>query len=575
MYPAQATNATAQHFIQAFSWTLLHSLWQGLLLAVLTGLVLTFAKRSAAAVRYNLVLLQFALFILACGGTFAWEWLKTPHQNVVHLAAGAVKGASLPLSLNADSIRQFARMCIGYFTANAPVVVLLWFILFVFRSMRMMGSLVYLHRARNRFVYQPDAEWKAKVATLCQKLQLKKAVTLLESGYVKAPMVIGHLKPVILVPIGLIAGLPAGQVEAVLLHELAHIRRHDYIVNFLQTLAETVFFFNPGLLWISSVLRDERENCCDDIALAQTKNKREFVEALISFKEHAIYGTRAQVAFPGKKNHLLNRVSRIIHNRNKAFGPGEKIFFMTGVIILSAMVATAAISQVKSMQYANRHIEHTVRAPKASSAIATIARVPRISKKLPGTAERMNRLPLAELRNSSPIESPEVSLIPPDAVSEKGQPLTEKQQADNDQLQALKDQEQAKRDEAQALIDQAQARRDQEQALKDQAQARADQEQAKHDQEQVKAGKDQQEKHEQQQDKEQAKRNEEQAARNAEQAKRNQAQDRLNAEQARKNAEQAVRNGEQAKRNEQQNKLNAEQAIHNEEQARKNQVNVQ
>src|SRR6185437_2980454 len=108
----------------------------------------------------------FVLFILACSGTFAWEWFKTPHQSVAHFAAGAVKATSLPLSLNADSIRQFARMCIGYFTANAPVVVLLWFILFVFRSMRMIGSLVYLHRARNRFIYQPNAEWKAKVERL-------------------------------------------------------------------------------------------------------------------------------------------------------------------------------------------------------------------------------------------------------------------------------------------------------------------------------------------------------------------------------------------------------------------------
>src|SRR5579859_6186355 len=164
-----ATSITAQHFIQAFSWMLLHSLWQGLLLAILTGLILAFAKRSAAAIRYNLVLVQFALFILACGGTFLWEWFKAPHQNVVHFAASAVKTTSLPLILNTDTIRQFARMCIGYFTANAPVVVLLWFILFVFRSMRMMSSLVYLHRARNRYVYSPPAEWKVKVDVLCQK----------------------------------------------------------------------------------------------------------------------------------------------------------------------------------------------------------------------------------------------------------------------------------------------------------------------------------------------------------------------------------------------------------------------
>ena len=110
------------------------------------------------------------------------------------------------------------------------------------------------------------------------------------------PVVIGHLKPVILIPLGCLAGLPADQVEAILLHELAHIRRSDYFVNFLQNITESIFFFNPGLLWISSLIKEERENCCDDIALEQTKNKRGLVQALISFKEQELYGSGSALA---------------------------------------------------------------------------------------------------------------------------------------------------------------------------------------------------------------------------------------------------------------------------------------
>src|ERR1700744_986335 len=353
MHLLLTTTSLADRLIQAFSWMLIHSLWQGLLLAGFTALVLWLTRRSSAAVRYNLVLIQFLLFVLACAGTFIWEWNKSPLPAVVPLAGTIGGNATHLFNLDAESIKQFAATSFRYFTANAAAVGLLLFVLFIFRSVRVMGSLVYIHRAKNKYTYAPAAYWKDRVEVLCQKLQLKRGVHLLESTFVKVPMVIGHLKPVILIPMGLLAGLPAAQVEAVLLHELAHIRRHDYFVNFLQTLAETVFFFNPGLLWISSLLRDERENCCDDIALAQTKNKTEFVQALISFKEHALYGTAYQMAFPGKKNHLLRRVTRILNNKNKTLGPAEKVFFMTGIIILSAIVASAAIAQIKPADYAS------------------------------------------------------------------------------------------------------------------------------------------------------------------------------------------------------------------------------
>lgn len=586
MYPVTIT--TAQHFIQSFNWMLLHSLWQGLLLAILTAVVLTFTKRSSASVRYNLILVQFILFMLVCGGTFAWEWFKTPHHAVVHVIAGAAQVTSLPFNLNAESIKHFAQICISYFTVNAPVMVLLWFVFFMFRSMRMMGNLLYLHRARHRYIYQPPVEWKARVDLLCQKLQLKRGVTLLESGFAKTPMVIGHLKPVILVPIGLLAGLPPGQVEAVLLHELAHIRRHDYVVNFLQTIAETMFFFNPGLLWISSLLRDERENCCDDIALAQTRNKKEFIQALISFKEHSLYGASYQVAFPGKKNHLLNRVSRILNNKNKAFGPGEKVFFMTGVIVLSAMVATAAISQVKNMHHVKQHIEHKL-APSIIESVSVQYTPPAAHKKPLRAPEGLGTLPTPDHADASSIQTPQIPTRPSDDEMQKAESGGDKLQGEKDKQQALKDQEQAKkdqeqavRDQAQAVIDQQQAKKDQEQALRDQAQARVDQEGAKKDQEQATRQQEEVNKEQAKQNEEQAKRNDEQAKKNQQQNTRNQEQAVLNNIQNKKNAEQADRNKQQArvnelqvKKNEDQHTRNNEQAKRNLEQDQKNNVSVQ
>jgi bla regulator protein BlaR1 len=535
------TTTTADHLIQAFSWMLIHSLWQGLLLAVVTAVILLFTKKSSAVIRYNLVFIQFLLFVLACLFTFIWEWNKSPIQSIVPLAGALGDNATHLFNLNADSIKQFANTCIRYFTANAPMVVLLWFIIFMFRSVRMMGSLVYIYRAKNKYTYAPPAYWQDKIDALCDKLQLSKAVRLLESGYVKMPMVIGHLKPVILIPVGLLAGLPAEQVEAVLLHELAHIHRNDYFVNFLQTIAETVFFFNPGLLWISSLLRDERENCCDDIALAQTKNKREFVQALISFKEHSLYGSNYAVTFPGKKNHLLRRVSRILNNKNKTLGPAEKVFFMLGVVVLSVIVATAAIAQIRPIKPV------APKAPPVAVGVPAIPVVPVIAAIKPMRYK-------APLRKPVPPVAPVPAASTPIATPTPPVPPTDKQHAERDQQQAMRDQQQAKREQEQAQRDQEQAKRDQEQALKDQQQAIRDQAQAKHDQEQAKREQPRQD---------QVVSNQIQVKRNEEQVRINQKQDQLNNEQAMRNEAQAAKNNEQARLNEIQAKKNHEQEMKN------------
>ncbi|MCF6404568.1 M48 family metalloprotease [Chitinophaga filiformis] len=337
-----------EQFLQAFSWMLVHSLWQGLLLAVITAILLQFTKRAAAQLRYNIIFIQFVLFILACIWTF-FRGMSGPSATMVPLAGAFSQNASQLLHIHVINIQQFADACAVYISSHASLLVLVWAIFFTFRSFRMVQGLIYLQRARHQYT-DATADWQERLVLLGRKLRINNSIRLLESARVKVPMVMGHLKPVILMPAGLLTGLPVEQVEAVLLHELAHIRRHDYIVNLLQTICETVYFFNPGLLWISGLLRDEREHCCDDIALGQTGNKREFIQALISFKEHALYSHSSAVAFPGKKNQLLQRVSRIINNKYQPLGTGEKVFFMAGILLLTAILSTAAITQLRSMQ---------------------------------------------------------------------------------------------------------------------------------------------------------------------------------------------------------------------------------
>ena len=173
--------------------------------------------------------------------------------------------------------------------------------------------------------------------TLCDQLQIRKTVTILESEIIKIPVVFGHLKPVIFFPLGLLTKLPPEQVEAILIHELAHIRRHDYVVNLSQNMVEILFFFNPALLWISSLIRNEREHCCDDIAIGQTKDKKQFIQALITFKQLSMSGTSSYLpAFHGNKNHILNRAARIVHNENQTLNSVEKAILLSCIVLVSA-----------------------------------------------------------------------------------------------------------------------------------------------------------------------------------------------------------------------------------------------
>ncbi|PSL19271.1 M56 family metallopeptidase [Chitinophaga ginsengisoli] len=520
MYPDLNLYSGGERFLQAFSWMLVHSLWQGLLLAVITAMLLQFTKRASARWRYNIIFIQFVLFILACIWTF-FRGMNGPSESIVPLAGTIGQNASQLLQLNAINIQQFADAGAAYISTHASLLVLIWAIFFTFRSFRMVQGLIYLQKTKQQ--YTPvTADWQERLALLCNKLHISKHIRLLESARVKVPMIIGHLKPVILMPAGLLTGLPVEQLEAVLLHELAHIRRHDYIVNLLQTLCETVYFFNPGLLWISGLLRDEREHCCDDIALGQTGNKKEFIQALISFKEHAMYSHTIAVAFPGKKNQLLQRVSRIINNKNQPLGTAEKVFFMAGVLLLTAILSTAAITQLRSMERTVSSKQHNTARNYVPPKQPQLPVIVLKDSTAPSVAPSRQKEQINDVKPAPPViihqvtitkdpvdehyeeklladdmqtsqlrliaDGKEVTLTASEVTlqnRQKGEARLARIQADKDKQQADRDREQSSRDRIQADKDRAQADRDRQQAQRDREQAIQDHLQADKDREQA------------------------------------------------------------------------------------------
>jgi len=342
---------------RALSWTLLHSLWQGLALAVLAAIVIIATKKSKSIIRYNLFTSIFLLFILSVSITFISQLNRTPAKTPVAQKIDQLESATDTNVAQVDAIPQktltqnIIERLVKYCNEQAPLIVAIWFFVFIVKMVRILSGFGYIQKIRYRKNHPADPYWRNRIVELRQRLMITKEVLLLQSELIKIPVVIGFFKPVILVPLGLLSQLPPDQVEAVLLHELAHIRRKDYLVNLIQSFAETVFFFNPALLWISELVREERENCCDDIAIGEVDNKNEFIHALVAFQEYNYNNSTssARLAFAGTKNHLLNRIKRIVYNENKKLNAMEKSIFILS-IVGACLVATMSFKQLPAQQ---------------------------------------------------------------------------------------------------------------------------------------------------------------------------------------------------------------------------------
>lgn len=321
--------------IRATGWTLIHSLWQGLVLALVAGILILFTRKARPALRYNIFTLLFFLLVGSALCTFFYELCQPAAPAATVMPGEAFVPAEAVAEPQAAGLEPaqgepvFTARFAAYFNEHAPLLVMLWFIVFVARSLWLFGGLVYVQRIRHYKTSAPGALLVSKMEELSRRLRLNSKVQLLESAMIKVPTALGMLKPVILMPLGMMARLPADQVEAVLLHELAHIRRRDFLVNLIQHFAETIFFFNPALLWLSARIREEREHCCDDIAIAVTQSRTGYIQALVSFQEYQLTPrTKYAMAFPGKKKQLLDRVKRILGSHNKTLNMAEKSFLL-------------------------------------------------------------------------------------------------------------------------------------------------------------------------------------------------------------------------------------------------------
>ncbi len=250
-------------------WCLLHFLWQGVLLGVLAWTLFALLPRTWVHLRYGLACALLAIMALA---PFATALVLVPRASAEARPAdlealegqGRVEGAPSSAGFVLPATRLKERLQTGL-DGSAPWLALLWLPGVCFFSLRMAGGGAWLRRAR-RHAEPVEGPWATRVLVLAKELGLSRMVDLRSLPDLEGPVVLGVLRPVILVPLSLLSSLPPDQVDMLLRHELAHVRRHDYLVNLLQRFLEAAFFFHPAVWWLSARIREERELCADAVA---------------------------------------------------------------------------------------------------------------------------------------------------------------------------------------------------------------------------------------------------------------------------------------------------------------------
>jgi GWxTD domain-containing protein len=306
----------------ALAWTLIHFVWEGALIALALAAALGVFRHASARLRYGLACAALLAMVCAFGVTLA---RLRPHAIQVSTTAPTPAWSELqpasatPIPQPPSPQEDPLRWLVPVWTLGAGICCL-----------RSVAGWIAAQRLRRAGVCAAPEDWQRRMRGLAERLRISMPVVLLESCLAEVPVVMGCVRPAILIPAGLLTGFPPEQIECFLLHELAHIRRWDYLVNLLQSVCEDLLFYHPAVWWVSSVIRAERENCCDDVVAAMG-DARVFAAALAALEHNRIAGEPALAANGGR---LMNRIRRLLGQRESARS-------MTAPALLASLLAVS------------------------------------------------------------------------------------------------------------------------------------------------------------------------------------------------------------------------------------------
>ncbi|MBO0859413.1 MAG: HEAT repeat domain-containing protein [Chloracidobacterium sp.] len=358
------TLETWRSIIEVLGWTLIHFTWQGTLVALSLAGVMRILRGASTKTLYAAACVALLLMSSLPLFTITIICLSTPGKagsapppQVVARPASLPQPVEIEQSLVPNqtamapaSPRPWLFIRPVSVTQLLPWMSLFWLLGVVFFSIRLVGGWLYTRRLRSYGTRPLEEGWEQIFLRLCGRLRAPRPARLLQSALVKVPMVIGWLRPVILLPAGALTGLTTRQLEAIIAHELAHIRRHDYLINLLQAVVETLLFYHPAVWWVSRKIRQEREHCCDDMAVAVCGDAVTYSRALLEMEQ--LHAAGSQLAMASNGGLLMNRIQRLLSAQPKHDNRFSGLF--AGVIALITLISAGAGAQIM-LKSSSRH----------------------------------------------------------------------------------------------------------------------------------------------------------------------------------------------------------------------------
>jgi beta-lactamase regulating signal transducer with metallopeptidase domain len=328
-------------YIRTVTTILMHSLWQSTLIAILAFVVLSIFRSSSARLRYAVSCCAILAVVVATVVTAVAVWpdmTGSAQQTsaVTDQPLSRESSRNVGASVGASNVNDDASPTHPWWSdpSVSRYIFVIWVAgVILFSIYHILGW----HHARGfvrRGTSSVPTEWQARFEKLRDELRVKKFVTLLRSSLVKVPCVVGWMKPVILVPVSMFTSLDPSEIEMILVHELAHVRRYDVLINIVQTAMETLFFFNPAIWWLSRQIRTEREDCCDDTAILKTGSRLRYARALANLEEVRMFQTSFNSALTGSP--LRRRIQRIVGATKPRFY--SSVLSISGMLLIASLI---------------------------------------------------------------------------------------------------------------------------------------------------------------------------------------------------------------------------------------------
>lgn len=341
-------NLIPANLASAVGETFMHALWQLAGVAVLLLLTLLFVNRKAAAQRYRLGTIALGLMLALPIGTFFYVFepaeAGTSISGAAFISSEVAEFGIFPVATSETTLLEQVT---AFFNQYAQLIFGLWMVGTFFFALRFAGGYYQVQRLRRRHTVAVPEEFAASLEQLAERMGIRRRVTLMQSRLIDSPLVVGVFKPMVLVPMGMLTGLSSEQIECILTHELAHVRRLDYFVNIMQSMVEILLFFHPAVWWVSKMVREERENACDQVVVDLKENRMVYAHALLNLE--VMRSKRPQLALGANGGKLFLRIQRITGGESTPKRPYTRgLFLGLFSLILILLLTTTSKEQIKA-----------------------------------------------------------------------------------------------------------------------------------------------------------------------------------------------------------------------------------